>query len=53
MMTIKRLKFVNEAGIGHVMICGSHSHHGPSSELIDKQGTRHGQAATFSSWRDI
>ena len=22
-------------------------------ELIDKQGTRHGQAATFSSWRDI
>ena len=22
-------------------------------ELIDEQGTRHGQAATFSSWRDI
>jgi hypothetical protein len=22
-------------------------------EMIDKQGTRHGQAATFSSWRDI
>ena len=22
-------------------------------ELIDAHGTRHGQAATFSSWRDI
>jgi len=22
-------------------------------ELLDKQGTRHGQAATFSSWRDV
>lgn len=27
--------------------------HGVVWELIDEQGTRHGQAATFSSWRDI
>ena len=27
--------------------------HGVVWELIDDQGTRHGQAATFSSWRDI
>ena len=27
--------------------------HGVVWELIDEQGTRHGQAATFSSWRDV
>ncbi|MGZ8399976.1 MAG: MEKHLA domain-containing protein [Methyloceanibacter sp.] len=27
--------------------------HGVVWELIDLQGTRHGQAATFSSWRDV
>jgi hypothetical protein len=32
-------KTVSEkAGIGHVMISGSHTHHGPVIELIDRQG---------------
>ena len=35
MMTIIRREIADKAGIRHVLISGSHSHHGPVIELID------------------
>jgi len=38
MMKMIRRALADKAGIEHVMICGSHTHHGPVIELTDKKG---------------
>jgi hypothetical protein len=38
MMDQIRKKVAEQAGVGHVMISGSHSHHGPVIELTDREG---------------
>ena len=38
MMHQIRTEVKKQAGVGHVMICGSHSHHGPVIELTDREG---------------
>ncbi len=51
MMTIIRREIADKAGIRHVLISGSHSHHGPVIELIDEPGLGKGKfdaAVTYS-----
>ena len=43
MMTKIRKEVKEKAGIDHVMISGSHSHHGPVIELVDKEGLGKGK----------
>ena len=43
MMTIIRKELAEKAGIRHVLISGSHSHHGPVIELIDEPGLGRGK----------
>lgn len=43
MMTKIRKEVKEKAGIDHVMISGSHSHHGPVIELVDKDGLGKGK----------
>src|SRR5262249_47968743 len=43
MMTIIRQEIAEKAGIRHVLISGSHSHHGPVIELIDEPGLGKGK----------
>ena len=43
MMTIIRQEIMEKAGIRHVLISGSHSHHGPVIELIDEPGLGKGK----------
>jgi hypothetical protein len=43
MMTIIRQEIAARAGIRHVMISGSHSHHGPVIELVDEPGLGQGK----------
>ncbi len=43
MMTIIRREIADKAGIRHVLISGSHSHHGPVIELIDEPGLGKGK----------
>ena len=43
MMTIIRKEIAEKAGIRHVLISGSHSHHGPVIELIDEPGLGRGK----------
>ncbi len=38
MMEQIRKSVAEQAGIGHVMIAGSHTHHGPVIELMDREG---------------
>jgi hypothetical protein len=42
MMAIIRKELAEKAGIRHVLISGSHSHHGPVVELIDEPGLGRG-----------
>ncbi len=46
MMTIIRRELAKKAGIRHVLISGSHSHHGPVIELIDEPGLGKGKFDT-------
>lgn len=51
MMTIIRRELAEKAGIRHVLISGSHSHHGPVIELMDEPGLGKGKfdaAVTYS-----
>jgi hypothetical protein len=51
MMKIIRQELAEKAGIRHVMIVGSHSHHGPVIELTDEPGLGRGKfdvAVAFS-----
>jgi neutral ceramidase len=43
MMIIIRREIADKAGIRHVLISGSHSHHGPVIELIDEPGLGKGK----------
>ena len=43
MMMIIRREIADKAGIRHVLISGSHSHHGPVIELIDEPGLGKGK----------
>ena len=43
MMAKIRKEVKEKAGIDHVMISGSHSHHGPVIELVDKEGLGKGK----------
>ncbi len=43
MMAKIRKELKEKAGIDHVMISGSHSHHGPVIELVDKEGLGKGK----------
>src|SRR5271166_4600393 len=43
MMTIIRKEIADKAGIRHVLISGSHSHHGPVIELTDEPGLGKGK----------
>lgn len=43
MMEKIRRELKEKAGIEHVLICGSHSHHGPVIELTDQPGKGKGQ----------
>ncbi len=43
MMKIIRKEIADKAGIGHVLISGSHSHHGPVIELTDEPGLGKGK----------
>ncbi|HEY4311707.1 MAG TPA: neutral/alkaline non-lysosomal ceramidase N-terminal domain-containing protein [Pirellulales bacterium] len=43
MMAKIRKEIKEKAGIDHVMISGSHSHHGPVIELVDKDGLGKGK----------
>ena len=43
MMTKIRKEVKEKAGIDHVMISGSHSHHGPVIELVDHEGLGKGK----------
>jgi hypothetical protein len=43
MMTIIRREIADKAGIRHVLISGSHSHHGPVIELTDEPGLGKGK----------
>jgi neutral ceramidase len=43
MMSAIREGVRREAGIEHVLICGSHSHHGPVIELTDQEGMGRGK----------
>lgn len=43
MMKIIRETVAEKAGINHVLICGSHTHHGPVIELTDKEGFGQGK----------
>jgi neutral ceramidase len=43
MMKIIRQELAEKAGIRHVMITGSHTHHGPVIELIDEPGLGKGK----------
>jgi hypothetical protein len=46
MMAIIRRELAEKAGIRHVLISGSHSHHGPVIELIDEPGLGKGKFDT-------
>jgi hypothetical protein len=46
MMTIIRRELEEKAGIRHVLISGSHSHHGPVIELTDEPGLGKGKFDT-------
>ncbi len=43
MMKIIRREIAEKAGIRHVLITGSHTHHGPVIELIDEPGLGQGK----------
>jgi hypothetical protein len=43
MMTTIRKELADKAGIRHVLISGSHSHHGPVIELLDEPGLGRGK----------
>jgi neutral ceramidase len=43
MMAIIRKELAEKAGIRHVLISGSHSHHGPVIELVDEPGLGKGK----------
>ena len=43
MMKMIRHEIAEKAGIRHVMITGSHSHHGPVIELLDEPGLGKGK----------
>jgi hypothetical protein len=43
MMAKIREAVAKEAGVGHVMIAGSHTHHGPVIELTDREGCGKGK----------
>jgi neutral ceramidase len=43
MMKFIRQEIADKAGIGHVLISGSHSHHGPVIELTDEPGLGKGK----------
>jgi neutral ceramidase len=43
MMAIIRKELAERAGIRHVLISGSHSHHGPVIELVDEPGLGRGK----------
>jgi neutral ceramidase len=43
MMAIVRKEIAEKAGIRHVLISGSHSHHGPVIELVDEPGLGRGK----------
>jgi neutral ceramidase len=52
MMQLIRREIVDKAGIRHVLISGSHSHHGPVIELVDEPGLGKGKfdgAVAYSS----
>ena len=46
MMAIIRREIAEKAGIRHVLISGSHSHHGPVIELVDEPGLGRGKFDT-------
>jgi neutral ceramidase len=51
MMAVIRKELAERAGIRHVLISGSHSHHGPVIELLDEPGLGRGKfdaAVTYS-----
>jgi hypothetical protein len=43
MMAVIRKELAEKAGIRHVLISGSHSHHGPVIELVDEPGLGRGK----------
>ena len=43
MMQVIRREIADKAGIHHVLITGSHTHHGPVIELIDEAGLGQGK----------
>ena len=43
MMVQIRKEVAEKAGVGHVMISGSHTHHGPVIELTDREGAGKGK----------
>jgi hypothetical protein len=43
MMAQIRQAVSEQAGVGHVMIAGSHTHHGPVIELVDRPGLGQGE----------
>ena len=43
MMSVIRKEIAEKAGIRHVLISGSHSHHGPVIELVDEPGLGRGK----------
>ncbi len=43
MMKIIRREIADKAGIRHVLITGSHTHHGPVIELVDEPGSGQGK----------
>jgi neutral ceramidase len=53
MMEQIRKAVAEKAGVGHVMIAGSHTHHGPVIELTDREGFGKGRfddAVTYAKW---
>ena len=52
MMMIIRREIAEKAGIRHVLISGSHSHHGPVIELIDEPGLGKGKFDTAVSYSE-
>ena len=50
MMKTIRQEIAEKAGIRHVMITGSHTHHGPVIELVDEPGLGQGKFAAAVSY---
>jgi neutral ceramidase len=52
MMKLIRQRIAAHAGIRHVMISGSHSHHGPVIELVDEPGLGQGKFAAAIAYSE-